>query len=100
MSTITKQGLEELYERITEMFNLDNINLDNDILITNIRHKDLITQTIKCVEKTKNTLEQNMPLDIVSICIKEILEGLGRITGEEVTEDIINEIFSRFCLGK
>ena len=41
-----------------------------------------------------------MSLDIVSICIKEILEGLGRITGEEVTDDIINEIFARFCLGK
>ena len=50
--------------------------------------------------KAKQSLNENMPSDIVAIFIKDILESLGEITGEEVTENIINEIFSRFCLGK
>lgn len=100
MSTITEEGIDELYETITKMFSLNEINLDNEILITNIRHKDLISQAIKDVEKTKNTMKENMPIDIIAMFIKEILEDLGKITGEEVTEDIINEIFAKFCLGK
>lgn len=100
ISTITEEGIDELYETITEMFSLNEINLDNEILITNIRHKDLISQAIKDVEKTKNTMKENMPIDIIAMFIKEILEDLGKITGEEVSEDIINEIFAKFCLGK
>ena len=69
-------------------------------MITNIRHKNLITKAIESVEKAKHTLEEKMPIDIVAVYIKEILEDLGTITGEFVTEDIINEIFSKFCLGK
>ena len=45
-------------------------------------------------------MKQKMPIDIIAICIKDILEDLGQITGEEVSEDIINEIFAKFCLGK
>ena len=82
------------------MFNLDQINLDNEILITNLRQKNLITKAIEHIQETKNTMSNNMPLDIVAISIKEILEDLGSITGDEVSEDIIDEIFSKFCLGK
>ena len=70
------------------------------MIITNIRHKDLISKAILKIEDTKNTIENKMPIDVISIFIKEILENLGSITGETISEDIINEIFSRFCLGK
>ncbi len=93
-------GIEKLYEEITELFQLNEINLDHEIVITNVRHKNLITKAIKNVKKTKDTIEQKMPLDIIAIFIKNILEDLGNITGEIVSEDIINEIFSKFCLGK
>ena len=82
------------------MFNLNEINLDNDIIITNIRHKNLISNAIENVKKSKKTIEDNMPIDVVAIFIKDILEDLGNITGEVVTENIIKEIFSKFCLGK
>ena len=59
-----------------------------------------IKKAIANVKKTKETLSQEMPLDIVAIFIKDILEDLGSITGEMVSEDIINEIFAKFCLGK
>ena len=100
LSALNKYGIDELYEKIAELFNLNEINLDNEILITNIRHKNIISKSLENVNKAKEALEINMPIDIITIYIKEILEDLGEITGEVVTEDIINEIFSKFCLGK
>lgn len=100
ISALNYRGIDKLYEEITNLFQLNEINLDNEIVITNIRHKNLISKAIKNVRKTKETVENKMPLDIIAIFIKDILEDLGNITGEVVSEDIINEIFSKFCLGK
>ncbi len=100
MSALNHIGLENLYQQIIELFQLNEINLDNEIVITNIRHKNLITKAIENVKKTKETVATKMPLDIVAISIKDILEDLANITGEVVSEDIINEIFAKFCLGK
>lgn len=100
MSALKNIGIDKLYEKITEMFNLNEINLDNENVITNVRQKNLITKAIENVKKAKKTIEQKMLIDIVAIFIKDILEDLGKITGEVVTEDIIEEIFANFCLGK
>lgn len=100
ISALKNIGIDVLYEKINELFNLNQINLDNEILITNIRQKDFINKAIENVEKTKDTIDKKMTTDIIAIFIKDILEDLGSITGEFVTEDIINEIFSKFCLGK
>ena len=100
VSALNNLGIDKLYEKITELFNLDQINLDNEVLITNLRQKNLIVKAIEHINETKTTMSNNMPLDIVAISIKEILEDLGSITGDEVSEDIIDEIFSKFCLGK
>jgi len=100
ISALNKTGIDELYEKISELFNLNEINLDNDILITNVRHKNIISKSLENVKKANEALNMNMPIDIITIYIKDILEDLGEITGEVVTEDIINEIFSKFCLGK
>lgn len=100
ISALNYIGIEELYDKITKLFEMSEINLDNEIVITNVRHKNLISKAIENVKKTQKTIEEEMPLDIVAILIKDILEDLGNITGEEVTEDIINEIFAKFCLGK
>ena len=100
ISALNKTGIDLLYEKISNMFNLNEINLDNDILITNIRHKNIISKSLENVKKSKEALEMNLPIDIITIYIKNVLEDLGEITGEVVTEDIINEIFSKFCLGK
>ena len=100
VSALNKTGLEELYNKITEMFNLNEINLDNELLITNVRHKNIIEKAIQNVKKANEALLDGMPIDIITIYIKQILDDLGEITGDCVTEDIINEIFSKFCLGK
>lgn len=100
ISALNKTGIDLLYEKISDLFNLNEINLDNDVLITNIRHKNIISKSLVNVSKAKDALDKKLPIDIVTIYIKDILEDLGEITGEVVTEDIINEIFSKFCLGK
>ena len=100
ISALNQDGLENLYELIAKMFNLNQINFDNDIIITNLRHKNLITKALENVKKAKENTLNDMPIDIIAIFIKDILEDLGSITGEFVTDDIINEIFAKFCLGK
>ena len=100
ISALNGEGLEKLYNLISKMFSLEEINVDNDVIVTNLRHKNLISKAIENVKKAKNTVQENMPIDIIAIFIKDILEDLGNITGEVVTDDIINEIFSKFCLGK
>ena len=100
ISAIQDIGIEKLYDKIEELFNLNEINLDQELVITNVRHKNLIAKAIENVKKTEETIKNGMSLDIISIFIKEILEDLGKITGETVSEDIINEIFAKFCLGK
>ena len=100
ISALKKEGIEELYNKISEMFNINKINLDNEILITNIRHKNIISNAIINIKKAKEQIELNMPIDIITIYINDVLENLSEITGEVVTEEIINDIFSKFCLGK
>ena len=100
ISALNGEGLEKLYNLISKMFSLEEINVDNDVIVTNLRHKNLISKAIENVKKAKNTVQENMPIDIIAIFVKDILEDLGNITGEVVTDDIINEIFSKFCLGK
>ena len=100
ISALNNIGLDSLYDKITSLFELNEINLDNEVVITNVRHKNLISKAIGNVKKAKDATESNMPLDIIAIFIKDILEDLGNITGEIVSEDILNEIFSKFCLGK
>lgn len=100
ISALNNVGIDKLYEEITKMFDLNQINLDQEVVITNIRHKNLIDKAIESTKKAKETMQQQMPIDIIAIFIKDILEDLGNITGEIVTEDIIDEIFAKFCLGK
>ncbi|MCI8760826.1 MAG: tRNA uridine-5-carboxymethylaminomethyl(34) synthesis GTPase MnmE [Clostridia bacterium] len=100
ISALNYVGIEELYKEITKLFQLNEINIDNEIIITNIRHKNLITKAIENVKSAKKAIEEKMPIDIVAISIKDTLEDLGNITGEIIDENIINEIFAKFCLGK
>ena len=100
MSTKTGIGKDKLFEEISKIFNLNEIANDGEIIVSNQRHKFLIKNARKNVELSRDAIKNNMPIDIISSSIRQILEDLGEITGETVTEDIINEIFSKFCLGK
>ena len=100
ISAKTKEGIENVYEQILSMFKLNEIEINDGELITNIRHKNQIRRAINMIEEAKKGIELNMPIDVIAVSIKESLEELSAITGENVSEDIISNIFSKFCLGK
>lgn len=100
ISAKEEKGLDNLYKEILKLFEMHDISSNNEVLITNERHKKQINKAKENIERAINSLKDNMPVDILSIHIKEALNDLGEITGENVSENIINEIFSKFCLGK
>ncbi len=100
ISAKTGENIEELYKSISEMYQLNNIEIDDGEIITNIRHKQQIDEAIKSINEVENTVNNHMPIDIIEIYLKQVLSDLGKITGDDISEDIINEIFSKFCLGK
>lgn len=100
ISTKTQDGFEDLIKIMQKLTQMEEINIDGENIIINSRHRALIVRAEESLKKAKETLENGMPIDVISIYIKEILEELGKITGESVTDDVISEIFSKFCLGK
>ena len=82
------------------MNKINDIELDDGEIVTNIRHKGQIDEAIKSLNEVKNTIKNHMPIDITEIYLKQVLADLEKITGDDISEDIINEIFSKFCLGK
>jgi len=100
ISAKNNDGVDLLYVEIEKMFNLANMDVNDEIVIMNERHKDKISRAKDKIEKSIEAIKNNLPIDICSIYIKDALEELGEITGKNVSEDIINEIFKNFCLGK
>ena len=100
ISTKTRDGIDKLYKEISNIFKLNEIASNGELIISNNRHKSLIINARKNLQKSRETIVNNMPIDIISTYLKEILEELGKITGQTVTEEVINEIFAKFCLGK
>lgn len=100
VSALNKEGIDKLYETISDMYKINEIEVDDSLTITNNRHKNAINNMITNIEKSQKSIEEKMPIDVVTINITEILTEMGTITGETVSEDIINEIFKKFCLGK
>ena len=93
-------GVDKLGHVIAQLFALGKINMKNEILLTNIRHRNLLGKSILSIDNALNAQNQGMPVEFIAMDIKEAADYLGQITGESVSEDIIHEIFSRFCLGK
>ena len=100
ISALERKGIDEIYDKIVKLYDLNKINVEGENIVTNSRHQYLINQSLISLEKAINTIKEGMPLDIIAIDVKDILENLGKITGKNVSEDVINEIFSKFCLGK
>ncbi len=93
-------NIDQVYKTISKMYQINDIDINDGDILTNIRHKNQIDEAINSINKTKDTINNNMPVDIIEIYLKQVLSDLGKITGDDITEDIINEIFSKFCLGK
>lgn len=93
-------GLKELEHVIRKMFFQGEISYNNEIVITNIRQKAALKEALDSLEMVKQSIQDQMPEDFYSIDLVNACDALGKITGESVGEDLVNEIFSKFCMGK
>ena len=93
-------GIDEFENAVKELFIKGKISSDNEIIITNMRHKEALKNALESLLMVKKSLQANMPEDFFSIDLMEAYKWLGKIIGEEIEEDLINEIFSSFCMGK
>lgn len=99
-STVDNRGIDELEETIKELFFQGQLKSSNEVVITNIRHKQALQEAYNSLELVKKSIADGMPEDFYSIDLMSAYSSLGRIIGEEVDDDLVEEIFSKFCLGK
>lgn len=99
-STKDATGLDIFEETVRKMFFHGEISFDNEVYITNMRHKEMLTNARDSLLMVKKSLEDNMPEDFYSIDLMSAYASLGMIVGEEVSDDLVDEIFSKFCMGK
>ncbi len=100
MSVKNRNGLDKLEERIKEMIFHGKLNAGRSNLVTGIRHKNLLEKALRNVDEAILSMESRIPIDLISVDVREAWSNLGSITGDIAGEDIINEIFSKFCIGK
>lgn len=100
MSVKDKKGIELLEEAIWDAAYSGSVKTRGSAVVSNIRHKSLIDKAHESIDRALEAIDEGIPLDLISVDIKDAWRFLGEITGDTVEEDIITEIFSRFCIGK
>lgn len=99
-SNETKQGLEQLKDYITNSFLKGDIQYNDQVYITSVRHKNAVESAVQSLEQVVQTIDDGMPEDFYTIDMMEAYQSLGLINGETASEDLVNKIFSDFCMGK
>ena len=100
ISAKEQTGIDELTESIKEMFFSGAVTFNDEVYITNIRHKTALQEASRSLQLVLQSIEDGMPEDFYSIDLMNAYEELGSIIGEAVEDDLVNEIFSKFCMGK
>ena len=100
ISAKEETGITDLEEKIREMFFSGEIDFNDEVYITNERHRQELLKAQESLSLVENSIESGMPEDFYSIDLTDAYESLGRILGESLGEDLVNEIFSKFCMGK
>lgn len=100
MSVRNGVGINRLEDRIKALVFQGKLSINKNSMVTSIRHKNLLDRALSNIEKALTSIEDDIPVDLVSVDIREAWSCLGAITGDTVEEDIVNEIFSKFCIGK
>ena len=100
VSAKEEQGIDRLEQTVKDMFYEGSISFNDEIYITNMRQKAALKEALDSLEQVSVSIQNQMPEDFFSIDLMNAYEELGSITGESVGEDLVNEIFSKFCMGK
>ncbi|MFS8541653.1 MAG: tRNA uridine-5-carboxymethylaminomethyl(34) synthesis GTPase MnmE, partial [Tissierellales bacterium] len=93
-------GIEILEEEIKNMFYSGQLDIESDVVVTNLRHKNQLAKALKNIQDSLEAIKLKLPIDCLEVDIKACWENLGEISGDTVSEDIIDKIFSDFCIGK
>ena len=100
ISAKERVGIELLEDEIKTMFYHGEIDFNDEVTITNVRHKNALEQAYSSLEMVEQSIQNGMPEDFYSIDLMDAYEQLGLIIGEAVEDDLVHEIFSKFCMGK
>ena len=99
-SNETKQGLQQLEQYITDKFERGDLQFNDQICLTSIRHKNAVMQAVNALHRVAQRIKDGMPEDFFTIDLMEAYQQLGLINGDTATEDLVNKIFEEFCMGK
>ncbi len=100
ISAKTLEGLDVLEDKIEELFQLANIEVENEVIVTNVRHQTLISSARIGMQKAVGSIKEGLPVDMISIDLQGAIQHLGEILGETISEEVVKGIFSKFCVGK
>lgn len=100
ISVLKNQGLDEIIDKISEMFFEGSINVSDELIINNVRHKNLLINAKKSLEEVLKSINADMTIDFIEIDLKQAMEYLGLIVGKSVSDDLMDKIFNEFCIGK
>lgn len=100
ISIFDDYGIEDLKNLISDIFNTNDLDYEHELIITNSRHKDLLKKSIVDLQNALDELNNNQPIDIIFINLKNATKHLGEIIGTDVSSDVVQKIFEKFCLGK
>lgn len=100
ISAKEETGIDKLEKTIQNLFYEGSIDFNDEVLITNVRHKTALQNALKSLYMVKQSIDNQMPEDFLTIDLMDAYEQLGTIIGEAVEDDLVNEIFGKFCMGK
>ncbi|MNP25334.1 tRNA modification GTPase MnmE [compost metagenome] len=100
VSILEDTGTDKIKNSILDMFKKYDLDYNQDLILVNKRHKELLSKAYELLLSSKNEISNDSSIDIVAISIKQIAKYLGEIIGADVSIDIVNKIFEKFCLGK
>ena len=100
ISIKNNEGIEELLNLIKEKFDIDNINNSDFTYLSNSRQISLLKKSINIIKEIEKSIQKNVPIDLIEVDIRNLWDTLGEITGETYKDELLDEIFSNFCLGK
>lgn len=100
VSVFNDEGVEELKNEISKIFNTSDLDFEHELIITSSRHKDLLKKAVKDLEIANSYIDMNQPIDIIFINLKNATKYLGEVIGSDVSLDVVHKIFEKFCLGK
>ena len=100
ISALTHMGIRELTKRIEELFSLGDLTYNDEITVSSMRHEEQLIKADSSMESVERSVAEGLPEDFYTVDLMDAYTSLGRIIGEDVDDDLVNEIFSKFCMGK